>query len=76
MLKGKIYPSTGIIPEPIAGLEIGRGAATIDPRFSFSSFGFGSDFWGAVDCSDGSAGFAGEGVASRPEPVPGSVPDC
>jgi hypothetical protein len=35
MLKGKIYPSTGMIPEPMAGLEIGKAAATIDPRFSF-----------------------------------------
>jgi hypothetical protein len=39
-----------MIPEPMAGLEIARGAATIDPRFSFS-FGFASDLSGAVDCS-------------------------
>jgi hypothetical protein len=51
MLKGKIYPSTGMIPQPMAGLEIGRGAATIDPRFSFASFGFVSDLSGVVACS-------------------------
>jgi hypothetical protein len=32
---GKIYPPASTTPEPIAGPEIGRGVATIDPRFSF-----------------------------------------
>jgi hypothetical protein len=38
VLKGKMYPSTGTIPVPMAGLEMGRGATTNAPRSGFFSF--------------------------------------
>jgi hypothetical protein len=41
-LIGKMYPRTGTIPEPIAGLEIGRGATTKTPGPSFFFFFFAS----------------------------------
>ena len=35
VLRGKIYPSTGTMPAPNAGLTIGSGAATMEPRCVF-----------------------------------------
>jgi hypothetical protein len=51
-------------PEPRAGLEIGRGAATIAPRFSrfFSSSDLASDWEDAVCSAVVSPGFCGAGA--------------
>src|SRR5207302_567931 len=52
VLMGKIYESTGTIPEPKAGLEIGRGAATRDPRSR-------CPFLGGCSCGTGGSGCGG-----------------
>src|SRR5207249_6995422 len=56
VLMGKIYASTGTIPEPKAGLEIGRGAATRDPRSR-------CPFLGGCSCRAGGSGCGGRSPA-------------
>src|SRR3979490_2789773 len=65
---GKIYASTGTIPEPKAGLEIGRGAATRDPRSRCPFLGgcsFGTGGSGCGGCSPA----VWDGVFGLPWPV-------
>jgi len=57
---GKIYASTGTIPEPKAGLEIGRGAATKDraPGVLLRRFSCGTGGSGCGGCSRGYLGWS------------------